>query len=552
MDPNTVTFHGQATALFRWLHGAERCPREVMLDGVVDSGKTFAWAHWIHTAVLMFPGAKILVLRETRVSLNEAFLATWEEGILGAGHPSMRGAKREHRTAYAFPAAQCIHEVGHCPRCADELDSYQPMEWWLALRLRGAGMSWPCQRCGTMLEVSRPEGDKPVKRASRVVTGGIDNKRRLYSTEWNVIYANEMTELALDSWEQLHRGLRRPGMPFWVLGGDCNPQEDTHWAITRTEPPEEGRSPRMQRLQAFFWDNPKITQEYVDRQFEHTTGVTRERMALGRWVRAEGAVWGDFRRQIHMIHAHVEKREHGGYTRYYLRRQDEDKAIRLYYFLAALDWGHHAPGCLGLWGFDGNETMYEVAECYHTGWDLDQWAEMATKMYKRWPFVHLICDHDPAAIKLLNDRLGPYCGRDLPAVAVRWEKRRLGKETEKAGIDVVRRRFRNVVEGNASKPGIYFLHANRWGPVDPSLREKRRPTCTVEEIPGWVYPVTEEGKPVKDEPDPSCPDHGCDMTRAVGYWAWAKDLKEPEPKRKYEPRELGSLLGHEEVLGERG
>jgi hypothetical protein len=61
-----------ANQLFGWLNGAVKPPMEAIYEGVAGCGKSRLMGEWIKAVCNTFPQSKILVLRETRVSLNES------------------------------------------------------------------------------------------------------------------------------------------------------------------------------------------------------------------------------------------------------------------------------------------------------------------------------------------------------------------------------------------------------------------------------------------------------------------------------------------------
>lgn len=549
--------YGEGTQFFKWVTGEEPAPRECMFEGVAGGGKSRIWGEYLKLMGEVFPGSKHLIIRQTRVSLNESWLDIWEDEVLGPGHLALVGARKEHRSFYEFPPAWGQPMRAWCPPCKAALEAeggtYQPKRFCVspAVEIR----RFRCQSCGGDMDATE-DGKMRAGLRSRYPLGGMDNATRLFSTQYNTVYWNEMQEGELEDWESLHRSLRRTGTPYWLLGGDCNPEEDTHWANLRAGASEagyeqeEGEAPKLHRIVSHFTDNPTVDQEYVDRLFENLTGPRRERLAKGLWCAAEGMVWPDFRRRIHVLQAQIA----------HLGEPDPDTGVpqgpvnllvkgwpdpvRLQWFLAGLDFGFNAPGCLGIWGFDRDGRMFEVAEVYRTGWTMEQWAEWAVRLYREFPFEALICDHDPEAIKRINDLIGPECGNPLEALAIEWDKRRFTKNGEKAGIDTVRARMKDQGDG---RPGIFWLDGNVRGGVDPDLKARKKPLCTVQEIGGYVYPTRQDGKKDKEDPDPNCPDHGCDQTRAVAYWAWLKDLSPEEQPTTYHPRSYGALLGHDEV-----
>lgn len=127
---------------------------EVWLSGPAGTGKSRGILEWIHFLLLRYPGARALILRKTRVSLNEAGLFTYEKYVLGEDHPIVGSKKREHRHKYIYP------------------------------------------------------------NGSELVTGGMDKPTRLFSTEYDLIYPQEANELALDEYESLLRALRNGVVPY--------------------------------------------------------------------------------------------------------------------------------------------------------------------------------------------------------------------------------------------------------------------------------------------------------------------------------------------------
>ena len=72
------------------------------------------------------------------------------------------------------------------------------------------------------------------------------------------------------------------------------------------------------------------------------------------------------------------------------------------------------------------------------------------------------------------------------------------------------------------KPRIFFLRG-ALVEVDAELESSKRPTCTIEEIPGYSWPKGVDGKPLKEEPV-KLNDHGCDGTRYAAMYEANKDL----------------------------
>lgn len=531
--------YGEGAILWDWLYGRKPCPAEWIYEGQAGTGKTRGVAEFLNELCLTFPGTKWLVLREVRVDLNDAWMDVYENETLGPQHPVLAGDKsRDARRRYLYPPAECIDYVCWCPRCKEER---KPWMVYLSPDVldRQPDFRLLCQRCGEECEA---EIQRESVRRSETVLGGMDKATRLYSTNYNGGYWNEVQEGQKGDWESLHRAMRRQGAPFRFLGGDCNPDKVNHWYCARCEPGVNGEPPRAELITGRFTDNPVIDREYVERLDQNTSGVRRIRLFLGQRCSAEGQVWATYDRTKHLIHADIKTDDQGSVDLIIPAWGEEEglpKIVRLYTFVAGLDFGHNAPGCLHVYGYDADNRAFLVHEVYRRYWDIDQWAEAAYEARQRYPFRRLLCDHDPSNIKILNKRLGPVGGRDMSGIAQLWDKRRTDKSSEKAGIDVVRVLFK--------QDRMFILHSARQG-RDPHLVQDSQPCGVAEEIPDWVYPVTDEGKEIKDEPDPGCADHGCDTMRGVQLFVFGRDML-PKPKRdEYAEGTYGEILNHKEKM----
>jgi phage terminase large subunit len=497
----TVHFSGEGTAIFRWIEGVEEPPKEAMFEGVAGCGKTRLILQAIKAICNKYPQSKGLILRKTRVSLSDSVLPIWEDEVLGAEHPAvLNGPGRRNRAEYVHP------------------------------RLGG----------GVML-------------------GGMDNPTRLFSTQYDWIYVNEMQEFSLEEWESLHRALRRGAasgwqtMPFNLLVGDCNPDTEYHWANQRA------KTPKLRRLVGRFWDNPMFFDhaenewtpegvDYCERLGHNLTGIRRRRLYKGEWVAAEGAVWEGFDAQVHVITGAVGRNPEGDYQvlpQGWKAPDGSQQVVPLKWFFGAMDWGFSEPSCAQVWGVDHEGRMWMVAEIYRTGWNQEEWAEAWTKLDDDFPLQTVVVDHEPALIDNMNKRIGPRRGRDMKEIVRECNKQR-SPGAEKVGIDQVRVRLAARPDGTR---GIYFLRDTLRHGEDPVLVEKAAPVCTTQEIPAYVYRLKEDGKPYKEEPDPTCVDHGCDTLRYACDFATWRNLTPEKEKRALAPDTYGYQLGHDNVLG---
>ena len=93
---------------------------------------------------------------------------------------------------------------------------------------------------------------------STIVLGGMDRPSKVLSTEYDIIYINEATELTSEQWEQLGGRTDRPRLgperPPSLLLGDCNPDAPQHWIKQRADEGKLRLWPTTHRDNPAMWD----------------------------------------------------------------------------------------------------------------------------------------------------------------------------------------------------------------------------------------------------------------------------------------------------------
>lgn len=209
---------------------------ELLLSGAAGTGKSRACLEKLHFCALKYPGMRGLIIRKTRESLSEAALVTFEEKVLPERSELREGARRNFRQAYHYP------------------------------------------------------------NRSEVVVGGLDKPAKVMSTEYDMIYVQEATELDLADWQALTTRLRNNIMPYQQLIADCNPDAPTHWLWIRAQ----ARTLRM--LNSRHEDNPRLWdgRDWTDEgraylaTLDRLTGTEHQRLRLGQWVQASGIVYDNW------------------------------------------------------------------------------------------------------------------------------------------------------------------------------------------------------------------------------------------------------------------
>lgn len=320
--------------------------------------------------------------------------------------------------------------------------------------------------------------DYPNK--SRVWVGGMDHPDKVLSSERDAIYINQAEELDLSDWETLRtRATGRAGhVPHPQVFGDCNPGVPTHWIKALAS---QGKLPL---LESRHEDNPTLfnqeTGEITDQGkltlsiLDQLTGPRKARLRFGQWAGAEGMVyedsWDAKRNVIDKFPIPAE------WPRY-----------------LAIDFGFTNPFVCQWWAEDPDGRLYRYREIYHTQRLVEDHARQIKQLSAGENIVAVICDHDAEGRETFTKHT------DFATVAA--------KKDVLEGIQLVASRLRPAED---KKPRLFLLR-DSLVERDQSLADKHKPTCTEEEIEGYVWRVSAiSGK--KEEPLKES-DHGCDAKR---------------------------------------
>lgn len=337
---------------------------------------------------------------------------------------------------------------------------------------------------------------------STLTLGGLDKASKIMSSDYDLIYVGEATELTFDDWQACTTRLRNGTLSFQQLLADCNPDVPTHWLN------EACRDGTVKMLQSYHRDNPlyfdedgKITpvgDAYINGILGNLRGVMRLRLLDGVWAAAEGMIYEDWNPATHLVNRDEIAPGYEGvrcasgvpweWPRYW-----------------SIDWGYTNPFCLQRWAADPDGRLLLYAEQYHTKKlvddhvaDLQQQVQrpgrkedgQAGQMVWREPRPQfIVADPADAEARAQFEKTFGY-----PTKAA--------NKSVKAGIQAGQKRMRVEDDG---KPRVQIVRDAVYQ-VDKSLRERKLPTCTAEEIPGYVWDKAKEA-PVKEN------DHGMDAKR---------------------------------------
>src|SRR5689334_2515217 len=189
-------------------------------------------------------------------------------------------------------------------------------------------------------------------------------------TRWNCDWSSDVCS------SDLGRSLRSNRMPFQLQIALVNPDIPRHFLNLRCEEGENGKPPLMHRMITRHTDNPSLTPEYMAR-LERMTGVRRRRLFKGEWCTAEGAIFPEYDKAVHMVHLRsvpFHPALHGVNT---------DLAIKIRGFYGAVDWGFREPGTFLVLALDSENNLYVVEQVYKTQQSINWWADLAVKLDKK-------------------------------------------------------------------------------------------------------------------------------------------------------------------------
>jgi len=418
---------------------------ELLYAGPAGTGKSKCLLEKLHAVALKYPGMRGLIVRKTLASLGSTALVTYEEHVA-----------KEH-----LANGEVV---------------------WFG----GSAKEAACYR---------------YKNGSRIVVGGMDKSMKIMSSEYDIVYCQEATELTEEDWEAITTRLRNGKVPYQQIIADANPDVPTHWLKVRCD------QKKTHHIRSRHEDNPILFNQNPDgttggltevgkaymAKLDALSGVRFMRLRKGIWCAAEGLVYEEFNPDIH-IHKHIGVPP-VSWTRY-----------------ITVDFGYTNPMVVQFWAEDEDGRLYLYRELYHTKTTVEDMAPKikAAMNLKREPRPRMIiCDHDAEGRAVLEKHLGMSTKN--------------AKKTVEDGIQAVKSRLvPSEVDG---KPRV-FLCLDAVVEKDPELVDKKKPTCTLDEIVGYVWDrgtvkAQTDGKPPKEQPVKEN-DHGMDALR---YMIAERDLR---------------------------
>jgi len=323
---------------------------------------------------------------------------------------------------------------------------------------------------------------------SVVVVGGLDKPEKILSAEYDLVFVDEATELTETDWETIGTRLRNGVLSWQQQIAACNPAHPTHWIKQRAE------RGQMRMLVSRHRDNPAYVRadgtftekgrDYFNK-LDALTGVRRLRFRDGIWAAAEGLIYESWDEALHVIEPFKIPQE---WTRW-----------------MAVDFGYTNPMVMQWWAEDGDGRLFLYRETYRTQRLVEDHAKTALSLMRypsgQWREPQpraVICDHDAEDRATLEKHLG------LGTVAA--------KKTVSDGIQAVQSRLKIQDDG---RPRLFVVRG-ALAERDDALGERSLPTCTADEVAGYVWAAKPGtgGAGLKEQPLKEN-DHGLDALRYV-------------------------------------
>ncbi len=429
---------------------------EVLLVGAAGTGKSLGCMEKLNYMALLNPGMRGLIVRKTLVSLGSTALVTWRKSVipelLESGGVSFFGGSPQEQAGYRY------HDNG-----------------------------------------------------SFIAIGGMDKPEKVMSSEYDIIYVQEATDLNLEDWEALISRLRNWQVSFQQILADCNPNVPTHWLKARAD------RGAVTAITSRHTDNPMLYfqepdpragqlteagETYVRKTLGALTGVRKLRLLDGLWAAAEGLIYSNWDPEVH----HIAPFEIPSTWR------------RVW----GIDWGYTNPFVCGFWAIDPDGRMFLYREVYMSRQLVEDHAKtildlVSTCMLREKDIKGHKCRtgpdsdcrrewHEPKPSKIVGDHDAEDRATFEKHAGLYVTPANKGKA---AGIQHVESRLKIQPDGRAR----LYIFRDALVKRDPELELRKKPTSTPEEIVGYQWAKTAAGFD-KETPE-DVDNHGMDQMRYV-------------------------------------
>lgn len=331
----------------------------------------------------------------------------------------------------------------------------------------------------TNIKFNKTDGSFVYPNGSMIYSGGMMDDKQRESVRsiggdggLDGAWFEEANAFSRQDFEEIIGRVRHTAADWQQIILTTNPDSPTHWIYT-----DLIKGGQAEVYYSGAKDNPYNSPVYLT-NLKKLTGVLKLRLVDGQWVQAEGAIYDEFDPAIHMI--------------------DREKCPEFIRRFRAIDFGYSNPFVCQWWGMDADGRLYLYREIYVTRKLVEDLTPQIVQLSEGESIELSVADHD-AEDRATMEKHGVYTTAANKDVS--------------PGIQAVKARLKVQEDG---KPRIFFVRGALVEP-DPLLEAEKKPLCTEDEIPGYAWAKTPEGKPNKEQPV-KINDHGCDPTRYIVYW----------------------------------
>jgi PBSX family phage terminase large subunit len=184
--------------------------------------------------------------------------------------------------------------------------------------------------------------------------------------------------------QAIARTLSEPMRRYWF---NCNPDSSEHWFYKEWICNTKGK--KALHLHFTLHDNPTLLLSEIAEIESTWTGVFYERYILGLWVLAEGLVYPNFNKKLHIVPDTVPEPDSGEW-------------------FISCDYGTVNPCSFGLWHIDGSGHALRVREYYYDArkegmsrTDEEHYAALVELAGELLPYIHAVIV-DPSAASFIT------------------------------------------------------------------------------------------------------------------------------------------------------
>lgn len=321
---------------------------------------------------------------------------------------------------------------------------------------------------------NKSDGAFYYKNGSTVYSGGMLDAKQRESVRsiggaggLDGAWFEEANAFTRQDFEEIIGRIRHTAAPWQQIILTTNPDAPTHWIYKDLI---QGGGAACYYSGAK--DNPYNSPAYLA-NLGKLTGVLAQRLVYARWVQAEGAVYEEYDPAVHVIE----------------RAQCPPFVRRI----RAVDFGYNNAFVCQWWGIDNDGAMYLYRELYVTRQLVEDLAPRIIALSGGELIEATVADHDA------EDRatLAKHHVATVPAL-----------KSISPGIQAVQARLKVQPNG---KPRLFFVRG-ALVEIDPLLDAAKLPTCTLDEMTAYTWPLAQNGKPIKEQPVKEH-DHGMDALR---------------------------------------